>query len=259
MIVGMNALIRRSCIYSVRSFSNAAKPGGSGNNNKKYQNGGRKWGQHKSGHKAKPAPEPKPKPKPAPKAALVPKTRPRPTLKPTPKPTPEPVAVSLSESSNPQEQSHIPLPSPNPPLSAYSLSPSKLRALIDLYHSSTSYITPETLSNTIDETFAPRRIAYNTNMRYESYLDLVAQRDELDAEPDRMVPTANELGGRGYGTPDGFAGALSAGTWSTSKAERARMVKAALWGVDPMAKIGLETLMEAKVELDAQEKEQEKK
>lgn len=38
--------------------------------------------------------------------------------------------------------------------------------------------------------------------------------------------------------------------WSASKGERDRMVKAALWGVDPMAKIGLETLLEAKVEMD---------
>ncbi|KAF8762011.1 hypothetical protein RHS01_00727 [Rhizoctonia solani] len=142
----------------------------------------------------------------------------------------------LHESLNASERPHIPLPAPNPPLSSYALAPEKLRALIDLYHSSTGYITPETLSSAIDKT------------------DLVAERDELDAEPDRVVPSANELSGRGHGTVDGIAGPL-AGGWSESKAERARMVKAALWGVDPMAKIGLETLLEAKVELEAQDKE----
>ncbi|CAE6407662.1 unnamed protein product [Rhizoctonia solani] len=268
----------------------AAKPAGSGHNNQPWRNRNHV---PRKGDKSKPQAGPKAEPKVAkaepkvtkaepkvaktepkmaktepkmkkaeprmkkgePKAIPLLKTKPPPkiklALKPTPKPE-RPITPSLTD-----KRAHIPLPSPNPPLSAYTLPPSKLRALIDLYHSSTSYLTPETLSDAIDDTFAPRRLTFNTSTRYQSYRDLVAQRDEMDAEPDRVVPSANELSGFGYGTADSLGGELMAGAWSASKGERARMVKAALWGVDPMARIGLETLLEAKVELDVQEKEKE--
>ncbi|CAE6529237.1 unnamed protein product [Rhizoctonia solani] len=190
------------------------------------------------------------------KAIPLLKTKPPPP-KPAPKPPPAPTPKPEPTPSPTDKRTYTPLPSPDPPLTDYTLSPPKLRALIDLYHSSTSYLTPETLSDAIDETFAPLRFTFNTSTRYQSYRDLVAQRDEMDAEPDRMVPSTNELSGFGYGTADSLGGELMAGAWSASKGERARMVKAALWGVDPMARIGLETLLEAKVELDVQDNEKE--
>ncbi|CCO26937.1 hypothetical protein BN14_00969 [Rhizoctonia solani AG-1 IB] len=287
---GMNALARRSCVcIPVRTFATAAKSGGSGSGtkNRPRYKGKRPGDKPKPQSKAqaqtasaavpkptstptptfKPAPAPAPAPAPKfvskPTSKSAPKSTPKSAPKPKPEPEPEPEpapaqsVASFHESLNATTRGpHIPLPTPNPPLSSYTLTPDKLRALIDLYHSSTKYITPETLSSAIDQTFAPLRFNFNTGARFTSYRDLVAERDELDAEPDRVVPSANDLGGRGFGTADSIGGALAAGGWSPSKAERARMVKAALWGVDPMAKIGLETLLEAKVELDAQEKEQ---
>ncbi|CEL57775.1 hypothetical protein RSOLAG1IB_02519 [Rhizoctonia solani AG-1 IB] len=283
---GMNALARRSCVcIPVRTLATAAKSGGSGSGtkNRPRYKGKRPGDKPKPQSKAqaqtasapvpkstsnptptsKPAPAPAPKPAPKfvskPTSKSAPKSAPKPKPEPEPEPEPEPAQsiASFHESLNATTRGpHIPLPTPNPPLSSYTLTPDKLRALIDLYHSSTKYITPETLSSAIDQTFAPLRFNFNTGARFTSYRDLVAERDELDAEPDRVVPSANDLGGRGFGTADSIGGALAAGGWSPSKAERARMVKAALWGVDPMAKIGLETLLEAKVELDAQEKEQ---
>ncbi|KAJ1311379.1 hypothetical protein OPQ81_009872 [Rhizoctonia solani] len=222
IVAGMNALARRSCAWSpVRGLATTAKINGSGNNKRN-----RRFKQLKQGDKTQSQTETKPAP-----------VKTKPTSKPQPRPTLPPTAP-LDAPNAIKKRPHVPLPSPNPPLSAYALSPSKLRALIDLYHSSTNYITPETLSDAIDKTFAPLRFSPNANTRYQSYRDLVAERDELDAEPDRVVPSANELGGLGFGTADSLSGELTAGGWSTSKSERARMVKAALWGVDPLAKIG---------------------
>ncbi|CAE7171012.1 unnamed protein product [Rhizoctonia solani] len=276
IVVGMNALVRRSCTrIPVRAFATTSKPEGSGNKNRN-QNKNRNGGKPRSQAGTRPAQEPKSGPAFEAKPAHVQKSRPAsefkannhvfkaksaprpkqehaPKQEPAPKPTPTPEPSASLETPD----THIPLPSPDPPLSSYALSPPQLRALIDLYHSSTSFITPETLSDAIDATFAPLRYHYNNAVRYQSYRDLIAQRDELDAEPDRVVPSANELGGRGFGTVDTMAGELIEGAWSASKGERARMVKAALWGVDPKAKIGLETLLEAKVELDMQDKDKE--
>ncbi|KAH7344939.1 hypothetical protein B0J17DRAFT_21285 [Rhizoctonia solani] len=247
IVAGMNALVRRSCACHVRAFATTTNSGGSGKKHWHKGNKNRKPGDKpKSQTGTNPAQETKRKAAPAPVLGRKSAPRPKPAT---------PVAASPEIPNDQETQPSVPLPSPNPPLSAYTLSPSKLRALIDLYHSSSSYITPENLSDTIDATFAPLRHVPNMNIRYQSYRDLVAQRDELDTEPDRVVPTANELGGRGYGTADSIGGAL-AGGWSTSKGERTRMVKAALWGVDSRARIGLETLLEAKVELDAHDKEQ---
>ncbi|CAE6426919.1 unnamed protein product [Rhizoctonia solani] len=252
VVSGMNALVRRSCVrVTVRTFAAAVKPEGPGSGNKKSKGNTNK----KAGNKSKPVSPPSASTRaPAPTRAPSPAPAPPPTHTSPPNAEPTPSIASFHESLNASERPHIPLPTPNPPLSSYALGPEKLRALIDLYHSSTGYITPETLSSAIDKTFAPARRTFNSGGLLKSYRDLVAERDELDAEPDRVVPSANELSGRGHGTVDGIAGPL-AGGWSESKAERARMVKAALWGVDPMAKIGLETLLEAKVELEAQDKE----
>ncbi|KAB5593421.1 hypothetical protein CTheo_3159 [Ceratobasidium theobromae] len=143
---------------------------------------------------------------------------------------------------------YAPLPTPSPPLESYALSEPQLRALIDLYHASQEYITPETLSDKIDDAFIPNRPKH---LRSESYLELVGRRNEMAMEPDRVIPNANDTG-RGFGSLEGMGGLAPASqdVWSSSKSERARMVMAALWGVDPMAKIGLETLLEAKVEMD---------
>ncbi|KAG8686248.1 hypothetical protein FRC09_014264 [Ceratobasidium sp. 395] len=134
-----------------------------------------------------------------------------------------------------------------PDLPTFTLSQPKLRALIDLYHSSSTFITPETLSDEIDKTFAPIRFN-QTLVRPDSYQILVERRDERAAAPDRVVPTANEMEGA-FAVFDTLPGGSNEG-WSESKGERARMVKGALWGVDPMGKIGLETLLEAKAEMD---------
>ncbi|CAE6399391.1 unnamed protein product [Rhizoctonia solani] len=242
VVSGMNVLACRSCVcIPVRTFAAATKPGVPRSGSKKPH----PYNKKKGGNNSKHVSQAQAQTVPAPVPVLTPKSEPAQSI------------VSFHETLNTTSRGpHIPLPSPNPPLSSYTLTPEKLRALIDLYHSSTNYITPETLSSTIDETFAPLRLTFNTRARFKSYWDLVAEREELDSEPDRVVPSANELGGRGFGTIDSLGGALAAGGWSVSKGERARMVKAALWGVDPMAKIGLETLLEAKVELDAQDKEQ---
>ncbi|CAE6457403.1 unnamed protein product [Rhizoctonia solani] len=246
IVAGMNALVRRSCACPVRAFATAAKSGGHGKN------------KHKGGNQNQ-KPGDKSKSQAGTKSTQGTRQKAAPALEKKPRAAPKPVTPIVASPGTLDAQEirpHVPLPSPNPPLSAYTISPPKLRALIDLYHSSSSYITPENLSDRIDATFAPLRNVPNMNIRYQSYRDLVAERDELDAEPDRVVPTANELGGYGYGTTDSLAGNLVAGGWSTSKGERTRMVKAALWGVDSKARIGLETLLEAKVELDAHEKEQ---
>lgn len=166
------------------------------------------------------------------------------SLKPKPAAEPEPESA--------QPKTFAPLPTPSTPSSSYNLSQDKLRALIDLYHSSSDFITPDTLSDEIDKAFAPLRF-HGPPVRYQSYADLISQRDEMAVEPDRVVPSANEVGAGVW--MDG----LGSSGWSTSKSERARMVKAALWGVDPLAKIGLETLLEAKAEMDQLDAEEQAK
>lgn len=156
-------------------------------------------------------------------------------------PVPEPEPESESTPSEPPKKVYASLPQTD--LSQFSLPPAKLRALIDLYHSSSTFITPETLSDEIDKAFAPVRPTFTNHGK--SYKDLTSKRDELAAEPDRVVPSANEADGQ-YVRYD----IMDQAGWSASKGERDRMVKAALWGVDPMAKIGLETLLEAKAEMD---------
>lgn len=165
-----------------------------------------------------------------------PRSQPRSTA--SSQPVSEPEEDTISE-----QPSKIYASLPQTDLSQFSLPPARLRALIDLYHASSTFITPETLSDEIDKAFAPVRPTFTNHAK--SYRDLVYKRDELDAEPDRVVPSANEADGRFLG----FDNVNEAG-WSASKGERDRMVKAALWGVDPMAKIGLETLLEAKTEMD---------
>ncbi|KAF8609341.1 hypothetical protein BDV93DRAFT_518175 [Ceratobasidium sp. AG-I] len=166
------------------------------------------------------------------------RAKPRPTASSQSVPEPESEPVVSSE---PPEKIYASLPQTD--LSQFSLPPARLRALIDLYHSSSTFVTPETLSDEIDKAFAPVRPTL-LNLG-KSYKDLLYKRDELDAEPDRVVPSANEEDGR-YVRFD----IMDDAGWSASKGERDRMVKAALWGVDPMAKIGLETLLEAKAEMD---------
>ncbi|QRV91326.1 hypothetical protein RhiJN_19344 [Ceratobasidium sp. AG-Ba] len=141
----------------------------------------------------------------------------------------------------PPTKTYAKLPTIPPTLS---LSQEKLRHLIALYHSSSSFITPETLSDEIDKAFAPMR-ANRVGFRPDSYQDLVSLRKERATEPDRVIPTANEMDGT-YAVYD----RSSSGGWSASQSERGRAVKSALWGVDPMGQIGLETLLEAKAEMD---------
>ncbi|KAG9087646.1 hypothetical protein FRC06_002440, partial [Ceratobasidium sp. 370] len=102
------------------------------------------------------------------------------------------------------------------------------------------------LSEEVDKAFAPRRFNH-VLVRPDTYQSLIMRRNERAAEPDRVVPTANETGSNfaTYDTPTGGDEG-----WSASKGERSRMVKGALWGVDPLGKIGLETLLEAKAEMD---------
>ncbi|KAG8744903.1 hypothetical protein FRC10_009273 [Ceratobasidium sp. 414] len=162
---------------------------------------------------------------------------------PLPRPSPDP-----SDSPAPDEQPEkIYARLPDPP--SFSLSETKLRALIDLYHSSSSFITPENLSDEIDRAFATQLFRH-TLVRPDTYYSLVSRRNERAAEPDRVVPTVNETDGRQFGTFDIDTPSGSDEGWSASKGERSRMVKSALWGVDPFGKIGLETLLEAKAEMD---------
>ncbi|KAG8696002.1 hypothetical protein FRC08_007432 [Ceratobasidium sp. 394] len=160
---------------------------------------------------------------------------------PSPPPTPDPSDSPTPDSQPPKIYARF----PNPP--TFSLSETKLRALIDLYHSSSSFITPENLSDEIDKAFTPQR-STRALVRPDTYQSLIVGRNERAAEPDRVVPTSNETSSR-YATFDIVPGG-SYEEWSASKGERARMVKGALWGVDPLGKIGLETLLEAKAEMD---------
>jgi hypothetical protein len=110
----------------------------------------------------------------------------------------------------------------NPPHS--SLPPPKMRALISLYHQAETFITPETLSERIDEAFIPRNL-------HSAFRTPVTMRDLENVLTDRRnAPRISEWDQEGVvlGQNAGY----EMGDWSSVRAVREQKVIEALYGVD---------------------------
>lgn len=119
----------------------------------------------------------------------------------------------------------------------WSLPDAKMRALVAIYHQADSFITPENLSDRIDEAFVPLLAEKRTRIRID---DLKALLNEQ-----RDAPKMSQWD---HGSMEFNASPQLETNWSSFRTGRERKVIEALYGVDtlnpnlPMP--GLETLQE---------------
>ena len=122
-----------------------------------------------------------------------------------------------------------------------SQSPAKMRALVSLYHETEHFVTPENLSQKIDEAFFPsdRVIAVSGDSAkrhvYETVEDLQNKVGDR-----RRVPRIGE-----YNDEDFHIPALQGEGWSSAEHERVKAVAEALYGTVKRSKPGLEVLEES--------------
>ncbi|PFH52695.1 hypothetical protein AMATHDRAFT_2084 [Amanita thiersii Skay4041] len=135
-----------------------------------------------------------------------------------------------------------------------SLSHKRMRALISLYHQTDTFITPENLSQRIDEAFVPSLKSKSVLPVMSSHQDhltlqdlqqaLVAQREAPKVtEPDREVKNTNTRGGNSE----------QDGTWSGERNVREGKVMETLYGVERVngqLLPGLEILLEEQTKLE---------
>ncbi|THH33709.1 hypothetical protein EUX98_g393 [Antrodiella citrinella] len=109
-----------------------------------------------------------------------------------------------------------------------------MRALIELYHKSETFITPETLDQAIDEAFI--------NIP-EVHMATIAQRDRSREELTKHVTGRRTLAKLGNSQMLEQVQELSGGLYSDTKSEREEKLQAALYGAFRM-KPSLETVIE---------------
>jgi len=124
------------------------------------------------------------------------------------------------------------LPRKAEPLQHSPLPPEKMRALVDLYHQTDSFITPENLSDSIDLAFVLD--AKRINSLYGTH-EVPYHRLKADLVSRNRQP---KLGDSESGLPQSNAGE----TWSESRTMRTRMVMNALYGLEKGDMPGLELL-----------------
>ncbi|KAF8524722.1 hypothetical protein JB92DRAFT_2702959, partial [Gautieria morchelliformis] len=114
--------------------------------------------------------------------------------------------------------------------------PARVRALIVLYHRSSSFITPANLSSRIDNAFTETLSRTNTATTYQSSykgLDARVRRNrETEGTPPPLLYKWVVL--------NDFENT----TWSGSQGERKAIVNAALWGIQIGGRPSLETVQE---------------
>jgi hypothetical protein len=119
------------------------------------------------------------------------------------------------------------------------MSPDKLRAVISLYHAADSFITPENLEDRIDKAFVWNQ---DVGRRREIDLPQIIKNAEGGSGPRLGKATARTSWGR---VNRSLAGLITDSWSGDSRAtERGTRTAAALLGVDPSGKPGLETVQE---------------
>ena len=134
-----------------------------------------------------------------------------------------------------------PTPAPESKTSPTQLPPEKMRALISLYHQSKDFVSPNNLSDKIDEVFAKDFYANNTS--FAGYWTLVGRMGKRRDSPVVEDPQTKEL--------------VQLQRWSASPtAGREQMVIDALYGVNE-DQPGLETLLDEEERIREAAKEDE--
>jgi hypothetical protein len=118
---------------------------------------------------------------------------------------------------------------------SFALPPARLRALIVLYHRSSSFITPANLSSRIDNAFTETLSRTNTATTYQSSYKGLDARVRRNREAEGTPPLLY----KGIAL-NGFENT----TWSGSQGERKAIINAALWGIQIGGRPSLETVQE---------------
>jgi hypothetical protein len=110
------------------------------------------------------------------------------------------------------------------------MTPAKLRALISLYHQADTFITPENLSQRIDEAFIPPNQYVGTTPVQQGPDFITVKRLEDELERQRMEPKVMEPDTERKGSPSNTHG--QGGGWSERMDAREEKVLEALYGVE---------------------------
>ncbi|KAF9468946.1 hypothetical protein BDZ94DRAFT_554390 [Collybia nuda] len=102
----------------------------------------------------------------------------------------------------------------------------KMRALISLYHQADTFITPENLSQRIDDAFVPQKPDSRLDRRNVTLKDL---KGVLDAQ--RKAPRVSDWDQEAVVSRQ-YSDAAEMGQWSSLKTSRELKVIEALYGVD---------------------------
>lgn len=134
----------------------------------------------------------------------------------------------------------------SPVQSHHTLPSAKMRALISLYHQADTFITPENLSQRIDNAFVPQTLDSGLNRRNVTLQDL---KGVLNAQ--RRAPKVSDWDQEAVVSRQ-YSEAGAIGQWSSLKTSRELKVIEALYGVDTThpQKIlpGLEVVLEEKLQ-----------
>jgi hypothetical protein len=121
---------------------------------------------------------------------------------------------------------------------SFALPPARLRALISLYHLSSTFITPANLSDRIDRAFTDARNATTLTTTIYSHAEL----------QERVKVKRNENPvGTGKAQYRGVFLDYTGRTWSDKRGVRQRRVANALWGTETDGKPALETVQETSI------------
>lgn len=115
----------------------------------------------------------------------------------------------------------------------FRLPPARVRALIALYHRSSSFITPDQLSSRIDQAFTWTPYKSDVISQHSSYqaLQLYLQRSRAGNKKDAPYYRDVQL-------------SYEQLTWSDKRGVRQARVKAALWGTQVGGRPALDTVLE---------------
>ena len=112
----------------------------------------------------------------------------------------------------------------------------KMRALVDLYHDSASYIKKEDLDNVIDEVFVLKRVHLLPYNPEDSFLHLRKELRKLVNQPkfaQMPAPAKHDANSAEVATGD---------TWSEMRSPRAASVLCTLYGVNQRSRPGYDAL-----------------
>ncbi|KAG2118973.1 uncharacterized protein F5147DRAFT_667691 [Suillus discolor] len=98
----------------------------------------------------------------------------------------------------------------------------RMRALVSLYHQCDTFVTPENLSQKIDEAFVPRtnNLTYNSNFEKRSFAELKRLAAEREEEPRHFFGKSMKL------SPIGLRGSLASSSPNNDQQRTARATEA---------------------------------